>query len=83
MDTIADLVELISDLRDASNEIVSEMPEEQKELDVEIVRYYYLGLCDAYSSIIAYLVGGSPTVAVVNNMRVIWELIETRKEQNG
>lgn len=83
MDTIADLVELISDLRDASNEIVSEMPEQQQELDIEIVRYYYLGLCDAYASIIAYLVGGSPTVAVVNNMRVIWELIETRKEQNG
>jgi hypothetical protein len=83
MDTIADLVELISDLRDASNEIVSEMPEEKQDLDVEIVRYYYLGLCDAYASIIAYLVGGSPTVAVVNNMRVIWELIETRKEQNG
>ena len=82
MDTIADLVELISDLRDASNEIVSEMPEEKQDLDVEIVRYYYLGLCDAYASIIAYLVGGSPTVAVVNNMRVIWELIETRKEQN-
>ena len=47
------------------------------------MRWYFMGMSDAYATLISLLMNGDPEIALDINMVDIWDRIDERGEEHG